>query len=772
MIVAELYAKVGLKGADATLNDLKKIKTALKETESGDKEINLDVKGAERSISAIEALSQSFEQLNKVLTDTDKNFAKLQSTFASFSSGSKRGVVQDVIGTSSPLPLPPSSAEGLEPQGLLSHGVGGNSANVPSKEAQKIAKALAAAQAKSEKIIGGLFSKAPEEFRPTREMPPMRQVLPGGEQLPEEEKLKKTKEDFKGVFNIGLSDKTQKGLQSISDGMKKVSSTSFEAKAAIIGALFALQALLSKSGAGAVQVKGTGALTGVDTKTLQQYQYAGRQVGLTNEEMLGTFESLQSAMAKTFMGKGAPEGWARFAATMGMGSRVDVEKFMKNPELLLQKLQEYSKKEKNIGIRNEVLSSFVPKNVAGALAQNAFTPEVMKKAPVYSDKDLAGLAAANAAWKNLEDSITRAWASLNGQHGGQIMRALQAVLNVTIKIVGAILDVADKFHLFDLLEKSVKPAIALLNMAVQGISDLIAVVSDFAEETKLLEMFDNGLESIKNTVGGVTKYFAELFKGVGAVIAESTAFTQVRNYLNDIIESIKNTIDKIIALGKSVVDVASKFGVFETIAKFIDSFIGGFDNMLSGVMALFDKVTDLFQGGGIQKQAGDFISKLPSMFSGLVGGLFSDGKGDGKVPESALAPSAKKEEPGFLSNLLGGSSPGKDQKEEKQNLSLVPQMPETFDLSKAVTFEPKGFVYAPNLKLITPNSPLLQSASSKEWRPNYRPTASAKTTVNNVNIDQDLNFAHEGKNSKQTGSDVKKAIKDAFNQLNSLNSNG
>jgi hypothetical protein len=246
------------------------------------------------------------------------------------------------------------------------------------------------------------------------------------------------------------NDKAASAITGVRKGLQETAGASLQAKAAILGVIYTLQRMFSISGQVGTDLTNFNATLGVSAKTLQQYQYAARQVGVSNQAMESTFKSLQDAMTRTLMGEGAPEGLAQFALKVGDIMPEDIDAFSKNPEKLLQKLQEYAQKEKNIGLRNKVLKSFgIGDDMVAALSRNAFTPDVLKKAPTYNESEIKALDRANIAWDNLGQKIQRAFGHFNAQHGGKLVSDLSKLTDSVLKLADAFMKLANSAKLFE-----------------------------------------------------------------------------------------------------------------------------------------------------------------------------------------------------------------------------------------------------------------------------------------------------------------------------------
>lgn len=253
-------------------------------------------------------------------------------------------------------------------------------------------------------------------------------------------------------LDLGIkgTDKTLNSIVGVKKGLSDTASMSLEAKAAIIGTMYALERLFATSGKAGTTLTNFNALTGESVQTLQKYQYAGRQVGISNEETANSFKTLQTAMTKTMLGQGNPSGLARVSLLTGGITQKDIQDYMKNPELLIQRLEQYAAKEKDIGLRNETLKSFgLGDNFISGLSRNAFRPDALNKAPTYSDKEVSQLDKANIAWSNLGTKIEMAVGHFNARHGVELVNDFSKITTQVVKLAEAFTRLAEKIHLFD-----------------------------------------------------------------------------------------------------------------------------------------------------------------------------------------------------------------------------------------------------------------------------------------------------------------------------------
>lgn len=256
-------------------------------------------------------------------------------------------------------------------------------------------------------------------------------------------------------LGIKGSDKTLGALSGVKKGMSDVASTSLEAKAAIVASMYALERFFAISGQTGTGLTNLSTALDVSAQTIQKYDFAARQVGVTNAAMEGTFRSLQSAMAKTFMGGEAPKGLNRVAQLTGDISMEDVERFSRKPEELLQRLQTYASKEKNTALKNEILASFVGNDPAliAAFDKGVFNEKNFKKAPTYSNGEIAALDRANIAWMNLGNTIEMAFGRFNAKHGGGLVRDISKIVHGVIELSSTLLTLGERVQVFDRMGK-------------------------------------------------------------------------------------------------------------------------------------------------------------------------------------------------------------------------------------------------------------------------------------------------------------------------------
>lgn len=251
--------------------------------------------------------------------------------------------------------------------------------------------------------------------------------------------------------NLGIKGhkKLAQGLEEAKKGLGEVFHSSLETKAALAGMAYELGSMIAESGKAGTNLTNFGAVTGLSAQTLQRWQYAARQAGVSGQEFTGSLKAVQTSMTNMLMGKGAPEGMALLANKVGFDPKRARDTFY-----VLEQLQKFAKTVPN-DIGNSVMKSFgLSEGTIAAMRRNAFTPGVMKHAPVYGDKEIGSLDKANIAWSNLGEHIEMAVGHFNAKHGEELVDGMMKVTEQVIKLVEAFMHLSEKMKLFDVLGKT------------------------------------------------------------------------------------------------------------------------------------------------------------------------------------------------------------------------------------------------------------------------------------------------------------------------------
>lgn len=255
-------------------------------------------------------------------------------------------------------------------------------------------------------------------------------------------------------FFIGLGvkgdDKTNNAIGGIRSGIGEIRTTSLAAKAAIVGVVYGLERMMSHSAQQGANLVRFANLTGLSTKRLQQWQFAAKMASVSNEEVTGSFKSVQGAMANMLLGKGSPEGMHLMSAYTDF----DVSK-ARDTFYVMEKISEFAKKApKDVG--NTLLQSFgIGEGMITAMRRNAFTAEKLMKAPIYTQKEIKKLEKVNAEWSKLGHLMKLSMGKITSKHGTSIMGDLNETTKELVTLIEALVTLSGKLEVFKVLNKAI-----------------------------------------------------------------------------------------------------------------------------------------------------------------------------------------------------------------------------------------------------------------------------------------------------------------------------
>lgn len=252
--------------------------------------------------------------------------------------------------------------------------------------------------------------------------------------------------------NLGVkgSEKSVGAISNVTKGLGEAKSMSIEAKAAILGMLYAFERYLTASGNLGTQLINFNALTGLSTKELQQWQYAMTMAGGTADDITGSVKNIQKAMAQIDLGKGVPEGLLMLSQAAG---GIDFSK-KDDPFYIMAAVQ---KALKNIGsgprskaIANYLATSLgINENVIAGMQRGAFNQKSLSQAPILSENTLQALDRSRAAWSKLGITISQAFAKFNAAHGQQLVKDITMLIEPVVKLAAAFTKLAETLHVFE-----------------------------------------------------------------------------------------------------------------------------------------------------------------------------------------------------------------------------------------------------------------------------------------------------------------------------------
>lgn len=310
--------------------------------------------------------------------------------------------------------------------------------------------------------------------------------------------------------NLGIKggEKANAAIGGVDKKMQGLASSSVVTKAAIVAAIYAFERMSAAAAQTGSQISMFNSQTGLSSEMLQRWQYAGRQFGVTADEVTSSIKGIQDAVAKMELGGEAPEGLNILANTVGF----DVNK-ARDAFYVAQKIHEFAQKNFDPAQSKTIARSFgVGDNMFGAMRRGAFDPSVLARANVYTDKQAESLRRLNALMENFSFNMSKAFGNLVARHGNEIFGtagALSKVAEALIKIQEAQLTLQSKlgfFKLFAVIAKEIGESMMTAANALGMITDKIPNGAGAGAIDKMLSWRDNQDKNIgewlKRTLGG------------------------------------------------------------------------------------------------------------------------------------------------------------------------------------------------------------------------------------------------------------------------------
>lgn len=295
--------------------------------------------------------------------------------------------------------------------------------------------------------------------------------------------------------NLGVkgSDKAVQAISGVKKNLGEVASMSLEAKAAIIGVIYGLERMMSASARQGTELENFNQLTGLSAQSLQQWQYAARQAGVSSEELTGSLKGVQNSMTNMLLGKGAPEGLAMLANKVGFDPKKARDTFY-----VMEQLQKFAKTVP-ADVGNQMIKSFgVSEGTIAAMRRNSFRPEVFARAPRYSDKEINQLDKVNVAWSNLGNKIQMAFGHFTAKNGLKLVDDISKVTTEVIKMTESFIRLAETLKL-----------LKALGMVFEGWAQIFVLLNNSLNQAKSMEGYKSQREPGK---GGIQQWFKDAFE--------------------------------------------------------------------------------------------------------------------------------------------------------------------------------------------------------------------------------------------------------------------
>lgn len=296
--------------------------------------------------------------------------------------------------------------------------------------------------------------------------------------------------------DIGLigNEKTTNALKEVRSNMGSVGSMALETKAAILGAAYALERFMKAGAERGTTLSNIKTLTGLDTtKQLQQFEYATVQAGGAVEDFDATFMGVFNKIGQLHMNENRPKyiGW--LATSVGF----DIDKaYAMGKEgvfYVIKKIQEFAQKgvpkDQLYQVLNDFLAGASPAVKAG-IERNMYRPEILKRAPIISEKDISDANEVNVRLNTIKLKLNNFFTHETAMHKDFVPDMEKMVIALT-GLITALDKLATKLGVFKLMHDFT----SVIAKDIESVSKFISWFADRTDEKavkKREEFYRNG----------------------------------------------------------------------------------------------------------------------------------------------------------------------------------------------------------------------------------------------------------------------------------------
>lgn len=355
--------------------------------------------------------------------------------------------------------------------------------------------------------------------------------------------------------NLGIKGDGQakKALGGVQSQLEQVKSTSIETKAMILAVVYGLEQLMEWSAKTGTSMMNFTRVTGISAETLQRYQYAGRQIGASNEAVENSFRKLQTvANTKLVTGEG-------FSGLYDISNTVefDLKKANENMPYFIAQLQKYARIRKD-ATATRFLEELVDPEMLAAMRTGAFTAEQLAKAPIIKNEQLKKLNEIDVAWMNFHQTLKLIVADFSSEHGLQIVQDFGEMAVSVGKLVSSLTTLADKLYVFKLIEFSLKGLVMLSDLLVESVDKWSGAMEYKSPDTKKEGAWEFYKDAWKNAY---EDYIGMPMKSIGSDMPETKEQSQVYKFARP---NIKNPQPRVGSTERAQNVIVNQYGIPNT----------------------------------------------------------------------------------------------------------------------------------------------------------------------------------------------------------------
>ncbi len=276
-----------------------------------------------------------------------------------------------------------------------------------------------------------------------------------------------------------------KGLNVVKEGFESVSSSSFQTKAAVLGAFYGLERLTAAASTRGIGLYRFSEAFGMSTKRLQELQYMFRQFG-AEDEVQPMIEGVAKSLEKMRLGGGVPK----------IFTMLDIETQGKDA---IDVVEQVMKKVRESKIRPSLMLELTSEIGVGSAAFTAMrnidpSKHMPKAGDILSDEQIKKLAKINMLWSNL-------WGTLRKMGEVSVAKYGEGLVSSLARAVTLINDLVTGFNKLMEASDGFKYAMIVLGTAILGaFAPVTTVVAALTYALSEIQKHREGKEGIVDTL--------------------------------------------------------------------------------------------------------------------------------------------------------------------------------------------------------------------------------------------------------------------------------
>lgn len=315
-------------------------------------------------------------------------------------------------------------------------------------------------------------------------------------------------------LGIRGSEKTVSSLSNVNKGLGEIASTSLAVKAAVLGAIYGLERLLSHSANQGLSLSNFATITGESTKQLQQWQYAAQQAGASAEEFNASFKGIREHLTDIKFN----EGIQKYAGVLSQAVGFDINKAKdaKTGEYyVLGQLQKLAHTGMEKAVIERIAKAFGvnSENMLAGLFKGVYNEKNFSKAPFYDDKEIKKLSEAKIAMLNLSQSIDMAFGRFFSKYAPQFIAGMQPIIASVVRLSEAFVKIGDQLGIFKYITEAFKGWEIILTNVVKLIEKINpGTPEQKKKDEKVIDKYNDSLDKL--SVGDQLQLFLKGLLGI------------------------------------------------------------------------------------------------------------------------------------------------------------------------------------------------------------------------------------------------------------------